>query len=433
MAAQAVTFPDVSKNAPYYDAVNALSDMGVVTGNPDGTFHPKNAINRAALLKMLYKAAGKNTDGASTNCFPKEFGSDSWFAPYVCDAVARGYVKGYIDGSFKANNTVTLAEAMKMTFSVLGLSVSPQAELASVYSSKWETGSWYASYLASAAYKGILPLPGSSLTDLNPNDPIDRGQAAMIVHAAWKLAGSSVSSSSAASVSSAGSSGTKQSSSAKAADIKQVTFPFTDEWVFSAKEPLSYHFKVTTATLADISVKLKDVSEGSVSCRLFRLQSDGFSFEYYLGYEQDQQCFLLNMLAPGEYQLQLQPTVNNASYSVSAKTGKGDGNDGVSQAKLLTLGKMRTETMAPLNLEDWYTFTVKPGKEETQRLLVETTSTEVVECLIYPWSDVDLYGFSGPACNQVYDYPAGTYYVRIGHGKTREKRQTYSVTVKSSK
>ncbi len=434
-AAQAITFPDVSKNAPYYDAVTILSDMQVISGNPDGTFRPKIALNRAALLKMLYKTAGKSADTAGTSCFPKEFGSDAWFAQYVCDAVAKGYVKGYNDGTFKANNTVTLAEAVKMTFSVLGISLAADAEVASVYSSKWDTNAWYAPYVASAAKLGMLPLAGSTLADTFPNDPIDRAQGAMIVYAGSKVNGNMVapSSSVAVSSSSASSRSSKPMAATKVPDIKNVTFPFTDEWVFSAKEPMSYRFSVTATTMVDISVKLKNATEGDVSCRLFRIQPDGFTFEYYLGYAEDQQCFLLNALAPGDYQLQIQPTVANAAFAVSAQKGKGDGNDGLSQAKLLTPGKMRTETMEPLNLEDWYAFTVKASKDETVSYFLETTSTEKVDCLIYPWSDVDLYGFTGPECNQGYSYPAGTYYVRIGHGKTREKRQTYSITLKTTR
>ena len=59
LLAQAVTFPDVPATHPFVQAIDGLVQMGVINGNPDGTFRPGDPVNRAAMLKMLYLASGK--------------------------------------------------------------------------------------------------------------------------------------------------------------------------------------------------------------------------------------------------------------------------------------------------------------------------------------------------------------------------------------
>jgi hypothetical protein len=116
------------------------------------------------------------------------------------------------------------------------------------------------------------------------------------------------------------------------------------------------------------------------------------------------------------------------------KEATGDGNDGFSQAKLLQKGKVRTEVLDSNDLEDWYTFKVGastslntvPGTQ----MIVNVVSSDKVGCIIYPLADVDLFGFSGPNCNEVYMYPQGTYMVNVRHGLPRASKQTYTLELK---
>ena len=49
----AATFPDVPANSEFHGAVEYMVGKGIVQGYPDGTFKPDNAINRAEALKVL--------------------------------------------------------------------------------------------------------------------------------------------------------------------------------------------------------------------------------------------------------------------------------------------------------------------------------------------------------------------------------------------
>ena len=62
-------FPDVSDGYIHREAIERLANVQVINGNPDGTFRPDASVNRAAMLKMLYKARGKTPDPLSVRCF----------------------------------------------------------------------------------------------------------------------------------------------------------------------------------------------------------------------------------------------------------------------------------------------------------------------------------------------------------------------------
>ncbi|TSC58792.1 MAG: protein BglA2 [Candidatus Peregrinibacteria bacterium Greene0416_19] len=439
---QAKTFPDLSKTSVHFQAVDVLSDQGVITGNPDGTFRPKNAVNRAAFLAMLYRTAGITPDGSKNTCFQKEFARDVWFAPTVCDAVARGYVKGYADGKFRPENPVSFAEGTKMAIAVFGLPMEEDQDLSGLPPSV-AADAWYAGSIAFAWGK-FLPLPDQSLATFFPNDPMERQQAASVIYQARTYQQSipsdepDVSSSSVSSASSASSvtsaTPTRRSSSSAAthksqAEVKAIAFPFDDAWQFSARNSITYTFSVPRKMTVDAVVR--SAQNGlNITCRLSKVETDGFVFELHPGYHEPGSCLILTTLMPGDYQLFLQPQNPNTPYTVSVKEGKGTGNDGVADAKELVFNQVKTDYLDVNDLENWYKFTVA-GPEEGKELSFEVFGGTVVNCLLYPWKDVDVYGFTSPLCSERTTFTPGTYYARISHGDgKRLVKQTYTLRVK---
>ncbi|HLD71451.1 MAG TPA: S-layer homology domain-containing protein, partial [Candidatus Peribacteraceae bacterium] len=156
-------FPDVSDNHPYKEEIERLAGVQVIGGNPNGTFTPDVPVNRAAMLKMLYKASGRTPDPANVDCFD-DVVKGSWYEAFVCDAEVNRFVQGYSDGSFKPNNSVNRAEAIKMTMLVLGITV---PELTNINRDVLKyvdisTSAWYTKYLSAAFTKGILPISGQT-------------------------------------------------------------------------------------------------------------------------------------------------------------------------------------------------------------------------------------------------------------------------------
>ncbi|MBT7736077.1 hypothetical protein HN709_00120, partial [Candidatus Peregrinibacteria bacterium] len=168
------SFDDVSDDNGNVDAIDFLSDAGVVKGYDDGTFKPKFEINRAELMKILVEAQGVTPDADEySDCFTDV--TDQWFAPYVCYAKDVEWVEGYKDGSFAPDKFVNKVEAVKMIINSQGFGEETGACKEELHEDVDEDD-WYGPYLCVAYKKGLLEegLDGNYL----PGAEIDRSQVA---------------------------------------------------------------------------------------------------------------------------------------------------------------------------------------------------------------------------------------------------------------
>lgn len=99
--------------------ITQWQSKGLIQGYEDGTFKPGNTITRAEFVTLMNNAKGFWSEGSINFSDVK---NGSWFYSAVARAVAAGYVKGYSDGSFKPNNTITRAEATVMIANTAKLS-----------------------------------------------------------------------------------------------------------------------------------------------------------------------------------------------------------------------------------------------------------------------------------------------------------------------
>ncbi len=165
--ASAATFPDMERSwYRYREAVSYLQERGVIDGYPDGTFKPKQTINRAELLKIVFKGKS-DVVPVLRRCF-SDVNPDAWFAPYVCAAKTRGIIQGYPDGTFKPDTAVNFAEAIKMVLSAYGEDVSEGTGEA-----------WYLPY--AEKLESLEVLPQHSYV---PWQPLNRERAADLL---WRM------------------------------------------------------------------------------------------------------------------------------------------------------------------------------------------------------------------------------------------------------
>ncbi len=142
----AVAAPVDVEGTDYEGAVARLGGLGVLKGYPDGTFKPENSITRAEFAVVVVKLLGL-ADAAEYAGGATDFSdvpADHWASGYVNIAVNRGIIKGYPDGTFAPNNPVNYSEAVTMLVRVLGYG--PAAD---------DEGTWPANYLAKAAELGV--------------------------------------------------------------------------------------------------------------------------------------------------------------------------------------------------------------------------------------------------------------------------------------
>lgn len=132
LSVAAKTFSDVPTYHKYWLAISQLSDLGVVDGYPDGSFHPEQTISRAEAAKLLVssiksdefirKAASSFVKSGFSSPF-SDVSFNEWFGPYVVMAKQYGMADGYPDGSFKPGNTINFAEGLKMILQSYGADV----------------------------------------------------------------------------------------------------------------------------------------------------------------------------------------------------------------------------------------------------------------------------------------------------------------------
>lgn len=167
--AATVGFSDIA-DSPYMHAIESLAKQGVVQGYSDGTFRPNAPVNRAEFVKILLGTTHADMQPPQDlRCFSDlEVRVPQWYASPVCLARQLGVVSGYSDGTFRADQHINLAEALKITLRSFGVAV-PAAHI---------RAQWYEPYLNAARDRQVLlPLLKT------PNHIVTRGELAAMVTA----------------------------------------------------------------------------------------------------------------------------------------------------------------------------------------------------------------------------------------------------------
>lgn len=160
-------FKDVPYRHEYISAIKWGKDTNLLKGYEDGTFQPERIVNRAEFLKIVLEAKNVDVDSDSTPTGFSDVDENAWYAPYVRYAKTNSVIQGYADGTFKPEQSVNFAEALKMAYVALGIQ------------SDSTEGEWYERYLQHAKTKSIL---------FNNNVDISVGMTRKdVVWIVWKL------------------------------------------------------------------------------------------------------------------------------------------------------------------------------------------------------------------------------------------------------
>ncbi|MDI6711419.1 MAG: S-layer homology domain-containing protein [Bacillota bacterium] len=101
------------------DAIREARSRGLMAGYPDGRFRPDAAVNRAELTAVLARLLGLHPDPDAVPSFADADRIPAWVRPAVAEAVERGVVSGFPDGTFRASAPVTRAEAAALLVAAL--------------------------------------------------------------------------------------------------------------------------------------------------------------------------------------------------------------------------------------------------------------------------------------------------------------------------
>ena len=101
-------FTDVEDDRWSNTAISTLTNGGFLKGYGDGTFRPGAPITRAEFTAIASRL-DEMIDGATHN-FTDLTGH--WAESYIANAVAKGWITGYEDNTFRPDQIITRAEAV---------------------------------------------------------------------------------------------------------------------------------------------------------------------------------------------------------------------------------------------------------------------------------------------------------------------------------
>jgi N-acetylneuraminic acid mutarotase len=111
--ASAAPFPDVPPEHPYYAYIETAYQHGLIRGYKDGSFRPDAPVSRGQLAKILVQAAQLPLTQPATPTFADVPVTSPFYAS-VETAVAQGIVSGYPDGTYQPEQAVTRGQMSKM-------------------------------------------------------------------------------------------------------------------------------------------------------------------------------------------------------------------------------------------------------------------------------------------------------------------------------
>lgn len=146
----------VNKGAP--DEVQIVRALGIMEGDETGNLNLSSYVTRAEFTKMMVAASSyRDTIGSGSNLsLFKDVKSGYWATEYIKTAVEAGWFVGYVDGTYRPNNNITLEEGCTALLRLLG------------YDSTSLAGSYPAAQLTKAQElglrEGIAAVQGQKLT-----------------------------------------------------------------------------------------------------------------------------------------------------------------------------------------------------------------------------------------------------------------------------
>lgn len=105
-------YTDVNSSHWAYDSVNTMSDKSIVAGYLDGSFKPNNTVTYGEFIKMALIAATGNDVGNS--------GSGNWALNYYNKSLELGYFTQYDIAKEQLNSQITRGDMALIISSILG-------------------------------------------------------------------------------------------------------------------------------------------------------------------------------------------------------------------------------------------------------------------------------------------------------------------------
>jgi len=169
-----VTYTDVSADAWYAEAVNFVTEKGLMNG-ADGAFSPAGTLNRAMMVTVLYRMAG--SPAVEETAAFTDVDSGAWYSSAVAWAVEQGITNGATATTFNPNGAITREQLATFLYRYAG---TPAVETTlSGYKDVTEVGDYAISAMAWANANGYVT--GTAADTLSPKNTANRATVATVL------------------------------------------------------------------------------------------------------------------------------------------------------------------------------------------------------------------------------------------------------------
>ena len=130
--------------------IEAFLSKDLVRGYPDGGFHPDATVTRAEFIRMVNSTFGFVREGTATFTDVKE---GDWYSADLAAAARTGWFSGMPDGSALPQATITRQEAAKLLVSMLG---EKRPGSFAMFTDGRQVADWARDYVETAGALGII-------------------------------------------------------------------------------------------------------------------------------------------------------------------------------------------------------------------------------------------------------------------------------------
>ncbi|MBR5518409.1 MAG: S-layer homology domain-containing protein [Clostridia bacterium] len=143
-----VSFTDINNYHYCTKAATALGQLGILKGYVDGSFGPDKTITRAEMATVVCRMIQREEDAEYTvgKTDFKDVKEDHWASGFINIAARHKIINGYGNSEFRPENQVNFEEAVKMVVCALGYEKGFEAD----------PNDWTAMYFEAAEKNGIL-------------------------------------------------------------------------------------------------------------------------------------------------------------------------------------------------------------------------------------------------------------------------------------
>jgi len=171
-----VSFKDVLSSHWAQSYISKLVEKEIIKGYQDGSFRPEASVTRAEFAKMICLAMGWQLESPATSSF-SDVPQGNWARQYIETAKAKGILGGYENGTFAPGRKITRAEIAKILAKALNLA-------SGTSSMKDISSHWAKDYIGACVKAGIVG--GYANGNFKPNNSATRAEAAKMISAVLK-------------------------------------------------------------------------------------------------------------------------------------------------------------------------------------------------------------------------------------------------------